>query len=143
MFNDRHGVIATGAALVAFAASATTNPAPGQLPEASHEIPRPVNVSLTSFDVYPETIHLKAGVPIMLRVANDSDIGHDLTAPEFFNAAAISAGDAVNVVAGKIALSPHRNVIIAMIPAAGRYSMKCSHALHKMLGMSGTIVVDS
>jgi len=105
--------------------------------------PRPVNISLTSFALTPGTLYLKAGQPILLRVANDSGLSHDLTAPEFFSAAAIRPADAARITDGKIALSPHHSLIIAMIPAAGRFSVKCSHKFHKMLGMSGLIVVDS
>jgi plastocyanin len=142
MFKDKQGIIATGAALATFAASAALSPAPAEVVRSSEGSPRPVNISLTSFNLAPDALHLKAGQPILLRVANDSGMGHDLTAPEFFRAASIRQVDAARIVGGKVAVGPHQNVIIAMIPTAGRYSMKCSHTLHKMLGMSGTIVVD-
>ncbi|HEX4736874.1 MAG TPA: hypothetical protein VH331_04860 [Allosphingosinicella sp.] len=143
MFKDKHGVIAIGAALATFAASAALNPAPAEVLGSSQAAPRPVDISLTSFKVTPDALHLKAGQPILLRVANDSGIAHDLTAPEFFSAAAIRPVDESRISGGKIAVGPHRNVIIAMIPGAGRFPMKCSHTIHKMLGMSGIIVVDS
>ena len=143
MFNDKQGIIATGVALVTFAASAATNSPPAQLDEWSRETPRLVNISLTNFHVNPDALHLEARHPILLRIANDSGMAHDLTAPEFFRAAAMRPVDAARIVGGKIALAPHQNVVISMIPSAGRYSMKCSRTLHRMLGMSGTIVVDS
>jgi plastocyanin len=31
---------------------------------------------------------------------------------------------------------------VAVIPAAGRYPLKCTHIFHSMFGMKGTIVVD-
>ena len=142
MFTDRQGVIATGAALVMFVGSAAFNPAPAEIVRSSQGNPRPVNVSLTSFSLAPDELRLKAGQPILLRIANDSGLAHDLTAPEFFSSAAIRPVDAARISGGKVAVGPHQNVIIAMIPSAGRYPMKCSHTLHKMLGMSGTIVVD-
>jgi hypothetical protein len=55
----------------------------------------------------------------------------------------MSPVDAERLVGGKIAVAPHQNVVVAMIPRAGRFQMKCSHAFHKMLGMGGTILVDS
>jgi uncharacterized cupredoxin-like copper-binding protein len=100
------------------------------------------NLSLTSFNFSPRELQLKAEQPVFLRVANDSSLAHDLTAPEFFAAASARARSVTNVARGKISLSPHENVIIALVPRAGRYPVKCSHPLHKMLGMSGTIVVD-
>jgi uncharacterized cupredoxin-like copper-binding protein len=143
MSNDNQGLIATGAALFTFAASVAFNPAPAQVVGSDQENPRPVNISLTSFNLTPDALHLKAGQPILLRIANDSGLAHDLTAPEFFRAAAMSPVDAERLVGGKIAVAPHQNVVVAMIPRAGRFQMKCSHAFHKMLGMSGTILVDS
>ena len=143
MFKDKQGLIATGAALLTFAASAAFNPAPAEVVGSSQGNPRPVNISLTSFNLTPDALHLKAGQPILLRVANESGLAHDLTAPKFFMAAAIRPVDAARVAKGKIALGPHQSVVVAMIPTAGHYSMKCSHPFHKMFGMSGTIVVDS
>ena len=143
MLIDKQGMIATGAALVTFVASAATNSPAAPIVEGTYGAPRPVNISLTSFNLSPETLQLKAGEPILLRIANDSGLAHDLTAPEFFKAAAIRPADAMRIVSGKIAVSPHNSLIIAMIPAAGRFPVKCSHPFHKMLGMSGIIVVDS
>lgn len=100
------------------------------------------NISLSSFSVSPRELHLRSGQPVLLRVANDSSVSHDLTAPEFFSAAAVRGDSASSIVRGRISLAAHQNVIVRLVPAAGRYSVKCSHPLHKMLGMSGTIIVD-
>jgi len=103
---------------------------------------RPVDLRLTDFDIAPEIVHLRAGQRVLLRITNDSPLPHDLTAPEFFAASLAPAPEASAVRQGRIAIRPRESLTLALEPRAGRYSMKCSHPLHKMLGMSGTIVVD-
>lgn len=100
------------------------------------------NLSLRSFEFSPHELHLKAGHAVLLRVANDSSIAHDLTAPEFFAATTVRADSGADIPGSKISLSPHEKAIITLIPRAGRYPIRCSHTFHKMLGMSGAIVVD-
>jgi uncharacterized cupredoxin-like copper-binding protein len=99
------------------------------------------NISLSSFRISPSALHLKAGQRLVLRIANDSSVGHDLFAPQFFAAAALGSKTALPA-GGKVSLGPHESAVVTLVPKAGRYSMKCSHALHQMLGMSGSIMVD-
>ena len=103
---------------------------------------RPVDLRLTDFDIAPEIVHLRAGQRVFLQITNDSPLPHDLTAPEFFAASLAPAAEASAVKEGRIAIRPRESLALVIEPRAGRYSMKCSHPLHKMLGMSGTIVVD-
>jgi plastocyanin len=100
-----------------------------------------VHISLSSFQIAPGTLHLKAGQPVILTITNDGAGGHDLTAAAFFAAAAIRRGDAQFIDQGVIRVRGVEKVVIAFVPAAGRYPMKCSHAFHKRLGMSGIIDV--
>jgi plastocyanin len=100
-----------------------------------------VHISLSSFQIAPGTLYLKAGQPVILTITNDGAGGHDLTASAFFAAAAIRRGDAQFIDQGVIRVRGGEKVVIAFVPAAGRYPMKCSHALHKRLGMSGSIDV--
>ena len=109
---------------------------------ASYLEARPVRLSLQSFELRPKLLHLKAGRPILLMVSNDSSIAHDLSAPGFFAHAAMSPLDRAKLINGKIALRPSQSVTLSINPQAGRYAAKCSHPFHKMLGMSGMIVVD-
>jgi plastocyanin len=103
---------------------------------------RAVSLSLSSFNLTPSLLHLKAGQPILLRIVNESPMAHDLTAPEFFEQSSITPADRATVVSGKVALKGHEKAMVRLTPKAGRYAMKCSHRLHKMFGMSGTILVD-
>lgn len=118
-------------ALFALPAAAAAQP-----PDWAHA--QRVEVKLSSFDFTPSTLHLRAGRPIVLHLVNTASGGHDFTAPAFFAAAQMrnSAGR------GSIEVRGHQSVDIALVPKAGNYPLKCSHAFHKTFGMTGQIVVD-
>jgi plastocyanin len=103
---------------------------------------RRVDVQLSSFAFTPSTLHLRAGRPVVLHLVNTGSGGHDFTAPRFFAAAQLRPQDRAAVGKGSVELAGHRSADIALVPRAGRYPLKCSHTLHKTLGMSGEIVVD-
>jgi uncharacterized cupredoxin-like copper-binding protein len=123
--------------LIALAILALAAPAVGQQPG-----PAQVTVKLSSFAFAPATIHLRAGRPVVLHLATSGSGGHDFSAPEFFAAATIRAQDRGKVQRGKVELDGHEAVTLELTPAAGRFALRCTHTLHKMLGMSGRIVVD-
>lgn len=99
-----------------------------------------VEVKLDSFSFTPSTIHLHAGQPVVLHLVNVSSGGHDFAAKEFF--ASASMRDPGAAPDGRVELGKHESRDIALVPRAGRYPLKCTHAFHKMFGMSGEIVVD-
>jgi uncharacterized cupredoxin-like copper-binding protein len=99
-----------------------------------------VEVDLSSFAFKPSTIHLRAGQPVVLHLVNVGSGGHDFAASEFFAAAILRNPGAVE--RGRVELGSHESRDIALVPRAGRYPLKCTHAFHKMFGMSGEIVVD-
>ena len=101
---------------------------------------RRVEVKLDSFSFTPSTIHLRAGQPVVLHLVNVSSGGHDFAAREFFaNATMRDPGAAPG---GRVEVGKHESRDIALVPRAGHYPLKCTHAFHKMFGMSGEIVVD-
>lgn len=102
---------------------------------------RTIEIALSSFDVAPTVIQLEAGRPVILHITNHSRQGHDFTAPDFFAAAELRPNDARWVRENAIDLRGGQEVSLGLKPAAGRYTFKCGHPLHKMLGMSGTIIV--
>ena len=99
-----------------------------------------VQVQLASFSFTPSTIHLRAGQPVVLHLVNVSSGSHDFAAREFFAAATMRNPGAAPE--GRVELGKHESRDIALIPRAGRYPLKCTHAFHKTFGMSGEIVVD-
>jgi plastocyanin len=114
--------------------------AAAQAPDWAHA--QRVEVKLSSFDFTPSTLRLRAGRPVILHLVNTGSGGHDLTAPAFFAAAQVRAQDRRTVGKGRIDLRGHGSADIALIPRAGIYPLKCSHAFHKTFGMTGRIVVD-
>jgi plastocyanin len=99
-----------------------------------------VEVKLDSFSFTPSNIHLRAGQPVVLRLVNVSSGGHDFAAKEFFAAATLRDPGAAP--GGRVELGGHESRDVALVPRAGHYPLKCTHAFHKMFGMSGEIVVD-
>jgi plastocyanin len=113
------------------------------VPSATAQAPTVFNVQLSSFKFTPKTIVLDRGRSYVLRLTNVSKDGHDFTAPAFFAASRIAAEDRHMVRAGEVEVHPGMTHAIRLTtPAApGRYKVKCTHTFHKLLGMSGTIIV--
>lgn len=101
-----------------------------------------IEVKLSSFDFTPSTLRLRANRPVVLHLVNTGSGGHDFHAPEFFAAAQVRPRDRRSIDKGRIEVRGHRSVDVALVPKAGTYRLKCSHAFHKAFGMSGRIVVD-
>jgi uncharacterized cupredoxin-like copper-binding protein len=109
---------------------------------AASQAPTVVNVQLANFSFTPETITLEHGRNYILRLANVADGGHDFTAPEFFASAILSAEDRKLVAEGEVEVPPGQVLEIRLsAPPTGSYRLKCGHSFHKMLGMSGKILV--
>lgn len=113
------------------------------VPSATAQAPAAVNVQLSSFKFTPRTIVFDHGRSYMLRLHNVSKDGHDFTAPAFFAASRIAPQDRHMVRGGEVEVHPGMvHEIRLTAPAApGRYKVKCTHRFHKLLGMSGTIIV--
>lgn len=98
-------------------------------------------VDLTNFKFTPAQIELKANLPTILVLRNDSSGGHSFTAPAFFAAAHVDPASARLIQKGKVEVPAHATVQVALTPVAGQYPLKCSHPLHSSFGMKGTIIV--
>ena len=104
--------------------------------------PTILNVQLSNFKFTPEDLVLVHGQPYVLRLANVADGGHDFTARDFFAAAAVAPGDRRYISEGEVEVPPGQvREIHLTAPTAGNYSLKCTHSLHKLMGMTGKIVV--
>jgi plastocyanin len=100
-----------------------------------------VEVRLSNFAFAPARLQLKANVPVHLRLVNESSGGHDFSAPSFF--ATTTFPPAVPAPRdGEVAVPSHQTVEITVIPhAPGTYRLECTHFLHSLFGMHGTIEV--
>jgi plastocyanin len=98
-------------------------------------------VDMTNFKFAPAQVELKANLPTVLQIRNESSGGHSFSAPAFFAAAHVDPASAKLIQDGKIEVPAHATVRVALTPAAGQYPLKCSHFLHSSFGMNGTIIV--
>lgn len=99
-----------------------------------------VTIQLSSFALTPRELHLRAGVPVRLHLVNVSTGGHSFSAPAFFAASAFPSGTPPPD--GKVEIAGGGSVDITLVPrAAGTYQVECTHFLHSMFGMTGSIIV--
>jgi len=108
---------------------------------ARSDVEMTITVRLSSFAFDPAYVRVKAGVPIRLRLANESDGGHNFSAPTFFAASSLPPGSS-GPSDGKVEVGPHQTVEVAMVPRSpGKYPLTCTHFLHGLFGMEGTVEV--
>jgi len=101
-----------------------------------------VTITLSSFAFTPETIELEHGQPYRLVFVNTSSGGHNFIARDFFHSAQIPSEDRAWIDNGRIEIEGgERTQIRVMITEPGRYDVHCSHFMHSVFGMTGSIVV--
>ena len=101
-----------------------------------------VTISLTDYAFTPSSLDLKAGTVYRLHFTNGGSKDHDFTAPEFFVASQVAAQDQGKINRGTIAVDKGQDVEVTLTPVAGHYAFTCTHFMHKMMGMHGTITVQ-
>ena len=103
-------------------------------PATQADPPGVVTVRMTDFAFSPERIVLTSGAPVRLRLVNLASGGHDFSAPRFFAAS--------HVPMQTIEVPGHRTVEVPLTPGSpGDYPVVCTHPLHELFGMSGSIEV--
>ncbi|MBV9931475.1 MAG: cupredoxin domain-containing protein [Alphaproteobacteria bacterium] len=130
----KRSLLLAGLAAVSLAAPSAAQPNWSQAPR--------VTVALSSFKFAPATIRLRAGQPVILHLQNSGSGGHDFSAPAFFKAATVRPQDKGRVEGGSVDVAGRESVDVALVPAAGTYPLRCTHAFHSMFGMKGSIVVQ-
>ncbi|HEY4042757.1 MAG TPA: cupredoxin domain-containing protein [Rhodopila sp.] len=128
---------ASASALVAF----SVLPSNAQQTPAPHSPTDTITVRLSNFAFAPDHLRLKAGVPLRLRLENASNGGHDFSAPAFFAASLLPPGSPA-LSGGAVAVSAHQTLELDVMPRTpGTYRLECTHFLHSLFGMHGTIEV--
>jgi plastocyanin len=133
--------IVAGALVTGLATLSTPPIARGQQTTALAGVTETITVRLSNFAFDPDHLRLKAGAPIRLHLVNESSGGHDFSAPAFFASSSILAGSPVPS-NGELAVGSHQTVEIAVVPhTPGTYRLECTHFLHSLFGMHGTVEV--
>ena len=110
---------------------------------AAAQTATPVSVSLTDYAFTPSALSLTAGVTYHLHLANTGSKDHSFSAPQFFAASQIAAADQAKIKKGEVAIDSGQAVDIDVTPGqAGSYAVTCTHFMHNMMGMHGTITVQ-
>jgi hypothetical protein len=100
------------------------------------------DVLLTSFEIQPRVIRLKADAAVRLRFVNNSEQIHRFSAPAFFRRAQLRGHDRDRVRDGGLTVRPLSDETIALVPRAGRYGVEGDNIFRRVLGMKATIVVE-
>jgi plastocyanin len=100
------------------------------------------DVLVTSFEIRPEVIRLKAGEPVRLHFVNNSEQPHAFVAPAFFRSVDLRGRDRALVRHGALHLPPLSDETIAFVPKAGRYAVSGDNLLRRAIGMRARIVVE-
>ena len=100
------------------------------------------DVLLTAYDIAPDEIRLKAGSPVRLRFVNTSNNDLSFSADNFFKQAQIRRRDGAVVKGGTIEVPALSTRTVVVVPKAGRYKARGGSFVHKILGMSGKIIVE-
>ena len=100
------------------------------------------DVQLSAYDIRPGEIRLKAGEPVRLRFVNNSNQGLTFAAGDFFRSAKMRRRDSRLVRGGAVRVPPLSTLTIALVPRPGRYGARGANLVHKLLGMSGRIIVE-
>jgi len=103
----------------------------------------PISITLTDYAFTPSTLDLKAGVTYQMHFINSGSKDHNFDAPEFFAASQLAPDDQAKVEKGLVALNGGQSVDITVTPDhPGTFPVQCTHFMHKMMGMRGSITVQ-
>ncbi len=100
------------------------------------------DVLLTTWDIQPEEIRLRADRPVRLRFVNNSNQGLRFSAESFFKAAKMRSRDGRLIRNGVLQVGPLATETVVLVPKAGRYKVRGGSFVHRLLGMNGRIVVE-
>jgi len=101
-----------------------------------------ITVHLSNFSFMPDRLRLRAGVLVRLHIVNDSTRGHNFSAPALFLLAS-GFPDGAPPASGKVEVGPNQSEDILLVPRApGTYKFECTHFLHSLFNMTGSIVVE-
>lgn len=103
--------------------------------------PTVVELRLKNYAFAPSTVHLRRGVPVVLRLV-DAGGSHSFSAPALFAASTLDPATAALIRNGKVEVR-EEGVELRLTPnVPGSYAFRCTHFMHSAFGMKGTMIVD-
>jgi uncharacterized cupredoxin-like copper-binding protein len=103
----------------------------------------PISITLTNYAFTPDILNLKAGTTYHLHFVNSGTKDHNFSAPDFFAGSQVAPEDQAKVAKGLVALESGQSTDITVTPdRQGTFAFECTHFMHKMMGMHGTITVQ-
>jgi plastocyanin len=103
----------------------------------------PISITMTNYAFTPGTLNLTAGTTYHLHFINSGSKDHNFSAPEFFAAAQVAPEDQAKVEKGQVALESGQSLDVTVTPGhPGTFAVECTHFMHRMMGMHGSIVVQ-
>ena len=103
----------------------------------------PISITLTNYAFTPSALNLQTGITYQMHFINGGSKDHDFSAPAFFAASQIAPEDRTKVEKGLIALQGGQSVDITLTPGSpGTFPVDCTHFMHSMMGMHGSIIVQ-
>lgn len=100
------------------------------------------DVQLSTYDINPGEIRLKAGEPVRLRFVNNSNQALTFSAGGFFRSSQMRRRDGSLVKGGGVQVPPLSTRTLVLVPKPGRYKVQGRNFLHRLLGMKGRIIVE-
>jgi uncharacterized cupredoxin-like copper-binding protein len=103
----------------------------------------PINITLSNYAFTPGAITLNSGTAYHFHFTNSGTKDHDFSAPEFFAASQVAPEDQAKLQKGLVALESGQSIDLTVTPGRpGTFAFECTHFMHKMMGMHGTITVQ-
>ncbi|WP_324751129.1 cupredoxin domain-containing protein [Sphingomonas sp. LY54] len=102
---------------------------------------RTVELRLTGRDISPASITVSAGEPVRLRFYNAAAHDHRLAADGLLAASRLRSRDAQRLAEGTLTVPAGEAREVVLVPAEGRYRIRSTNWLYRLLGMSSEIIV--
>ncbi len=129
--------------LALLVAAPVAAPAEGQSrpqPEWRQAVEQQVLVKIGGYE--PDPLRLEGGRPTRLVFYNNSRARLTVHAGSFFANSYIRSGDDELVRGGGMVLAPGETRAVTLVPTPGRYRLRSSSWLRRLLGQSALIIVD-
>jgi uncharacterized cupredoxin-like copper-binding protein len=101
-----------------------------------------IPLTLSNYHFTPERLEFQQGRAYRLQLVNNSNSTHTFTSEPFFTGNSVQAGLGMPIAAFGVEIAPgEQKDLFFVATAPGPYEFECSKFPHRMLGMTGQIIV--